>query len=264
MSIYKLALDLANLPGVVGPGLTLRWMTQVLVHAADVYKERNLQPADRAMGNGPFSVMVKPYSRTFYVSGPQVFSGIREMYARDVYLRRGLLSIEPGDIVLDLGANMGNFTCLSLAAHPDTRVIAIEPSRSLHDALIASVGLNPGFIERVRVVRAFVGGFEAKQQTALQTQAEDYGDAALLTERELLQLAGERIDFLKCDIEGSEFDLLKPGSRLLQATRKLACEVHAFAGDVEKFMGGVAMSGFRILHVKRDADGTATFLAKRR
>jgi FkbM family methyltransferase len=167
-------------------------------------------------------------------------------------------------MVVDLGANMGNFTCMALAAHPDTRVIAIEPSRSLNDAFIASVGLNPGFLERVRLVRAFVGGLGAKQQTALQKQSEDYGDAVHLTEQKLLQLAGGRIDFLKCDIEGSEFDLIKPHSRILHATRKFACEVHAFGGAVQEFIDGVTKSGFKVLHVKRDPDGTATLLAKRR
>jgi hypothetical protein len=79
MSLHKLAHDLLNLPSVVGLGKTLRWSTQVLFHAGEVLQKRNLQPADGAMGNGPFRVTVKPYFRSFHVGGPQVFSGIREM-----------------------------------------------------------------------------------------------------------------------------------------------------------------------------------------
>jgi len=238
-------------------------MTKVCLNLAKILHERNLQPADRGMGIGPFEVRVRPYKRHFKVAGPQVFSGIREMYARDVYLHGGVLGIEPGDVVVDLGANMGNFTCLALAADPDTRVVAVEPSRSLNDVFALSVGLNPGYLPRVRLIRAFVGEQGEKQYRARVCEAEDYGGAPFLTEEDLLGAVGPRVDFLKCDIEGSEFGLLKPGSLLLSVTRKLACEVHAFAGDVTGFVKAIRQSGFEILHLQRDEDGTSTFLARR-
>lgn len=87
----------------------------------------------------------------------------------------------------------------------------------------------------------------------------DYADAPWLHEQELLELTGDRIHFLKCDIEGANLVYSCPG-RLLQVTRKLVCEVHAFAGDVEVFVTGVLHAGFEILFVQRDPDGTATVL----
>ena len=60
-----------------------------------IAKRGDLQSADRAMGNGPFKIILRRYGCSFMISGPQAFSGIREMYVRDVYLRSGWLSIGP-------------------------------------------------------------------------------------------------------------------------------------------------------------------------
>jgi hypothetical protein len=158
---------------------------------------------------------------------------------------------------------MGNFTNMALAAQPDSRVIAVEPSIRLNNEFQTSVGLNDGFLSRVKLFRAFVGAFLAKQERVIVQEAKDYSGAGFINEREIIEAAGGKVDFLKCDIEGGEFGLLVPGSQLLRVTRKLACEVHGFAGPVDDFIEGIRQSGFRILFLKRDPDGTTTFLARR-
>ena len=47
-------------------------------------------------------------------------------------------------------------------------------------------------------------------------------------------------------------------------TKALAVEVHAFAGDVAKFIADIESCGFIIGPIQHDPDGSATFLAKRR
>ena len=73
----------------------------------------------------------------------------------------------------------------------------------------------------------------------------------------------QRIGILKCDIEGSEFGLLGPHSKLLAMTRVLACEVHAFAGDVAKLVADVQATGLAIGSIDRSRDGSVTLLARR-
>jgi hypothetical protein len=85
-----------------------------------------------------------------------------------------------------------------------------------------------------------------------------------MTEEELLEATSLKcVDFLKCDIEGGEFGLLHRESALLRMTRKLAIEVHAFAGDVQTFIHMLKEVGFTVRHIQRDPDGTATVLARR-
>jgi FkbM family methyltransferase len=157
---------------------------------------------------------------------------------------------------------MGNFTNLALSSGPKVRVVAVEPSQSLNEIFRRSVGQNPGFLDRVTLLRCSVGGLGPKQKEALASP--DYSESPWLSDDDLIATAGlARIDFLKCDIEGSEFELLAKGSKILAMTRKIACEVHAFAGDVDAFLERIRSEGFEIGPVECAVDGSVIFLARR-
>jgi len=261
--LKNLARDLVGISRVLGFGHAIRWIVAIVASFPTILAARNLQSADRAMGIGPFRIAMHQYGVAFRVIGQQAFSGIREMYVRDVYLNNGTLQIRDGDIVLDLGANMGNFTNLALAHGDNVRVIAVEPGRGANDQFWRSVSLNIGFGDRVTLVQSLLGEPCARQEGT--NGDSQYQGAHYMTESELIQVAGiERVDFLKCDIEGGEFALLGPNSRLLELAKNLAVEVHSFAGNVETFIQMLGEKGFEIRHVKRDPDGTATVLAARR
>jgi len=190
-------------------------------------------------------------------------SGVREMYVRDCYLRGGKLAIHDGDTVVDLGANVGNFTSLALAHGDAVRVVAVEPSQALNEAFEKSVGGNPGFRSRVTLIRGFLGD-PCEKQLALTRDDRNYRDADWLSEAFFLEKAGvDRIDFLKCDIEGGEFALLGPGSRLVDMTRSLAVEIHAFAGDVDALVASLHERGLVPRHRDNYPDGSCILLASR-
>ena len=104
----KLIGDYFGLIQVCGIYVASKWIIFVLFNLFAILNSRNLQSADRAMGSGPFEVTLKRYCRRFKVAGEGAFSGIREMYVRNVYLKNDWLTIKPYDTVVDLGANMGN------------------------------------------------------------------------------------------------------------------------------------------------------------
>lgn len=249
--------DFSGLWRKCGATVAIRWLFCVVRHVVSIVKCGNLQPADFAMGDGPFRVKFNASGVTFNIYGAGSVSGIREMYVRDTYLRHGLLRIKDGDTVVDLGANMGNFTNLALAHGGRVRVVAVEPNSQLNEQFKISVGKNSHFEERVQLIRAFIGS-----DLEIEADSSEYDGAPRITEGEFLSQAnlGE-IDFLKCDIEGGEFGLLIPGSKLLENTKSLAIEIHAFAGDVQDFLTGLKTSGFEILENKWDPDGSCTALA---
>jgi hypothetical protein len=133
----------------------------------------------------------------------------------------------------------------------------------LNDGYVRSLGLNDGFLDRAHLIRAFVGrGVESRDR--VMARDANCADAQWITETDLIALAKIRhIDFLKCDIEGGEFGLLGRDSQLLAMTKVLACEVHAFAGDVAAFMSNITASGFTLGPIERELDGSVTFVAKR-
>jgi FkbM family methyltransferase len=154
----------------------------------------------------------------------------------------------------------GNFTILALACGAK-RVIAVEPSMQMNVSFRRNVALKPGFLDRVRLVRCFVGEEGTKQRAC--SMDPSYADAPFVREHDLLdELGSDHIDFLKCDIEGSEFGLMTPDG-LFSRARKIGVEVHAFAGPVSSFIQFLENLGFKILHKKLDPDGSATVLANR-
>jgi hypothetical protein len=240
--------------------VALRWLLYVQLNLAHIVKTGTLQVADDAMGNGPFEINLKRYKCKFKIAGPGCLNGIREMYVRDVYLSSGWLSFKPNDTVLDLGANMGNFTNMALAMEPTLRVIAVEPSIKLNSIFEKSVGLNAGYLARTTLIRAILGDpCEAIIDDA------DYAGADFLSEDQLLDMLNlPKIDFIKCDIEGGEFKLLGRRSKLLLTTRALACEAHAKSGDIPNFLLNVEASGLNIGPMRYSQGGQfLVFLAKR-
>ncbi len=260
-AIQTILNDLRGLDRVCGRLVAWRWLSALLLRLPQVLREKNLQAADAAVGEGPFEITYPSCSR-FRVAGHGILSGIREMYARDCYLLGGLLRIQDGDLVVDLGANIGNFTNLALAHGPRERVVSVEPSKGLNERFTHSLQQNPGFADRTTLVRAFIGSLGSKQQAAIAADG-DYRDAPSITEQELISLLGRTsIDFLKCDIEGGEFGLMT-NKHLFMIAKQIAVEVHAFAGDVEAFKDQLEKMGFHILRDKQAPDGTSIILACR-
>src|SRR4051812_15958000 len=116
--------DFIGLVRVCGIGVALRWLVMIALNFKKCARARNLQPADLAMGPGPFSARLGTARAKLF--GEQAISGIREIWVRDVYLNHGRLSIPPDATVVDLGANMGNFTVLALGHGPGVRCVSVE------------------------------------------------------------------------------------------------------------------------------------------
>lgn len=239
--IGKLLSDFRGIARVCGPLVALRWAARVVATLPAVLKTRSLLSADRSMGDGPFRVH-HAIGDAVLVGG-HAFSGLREIWVRDVYAKHGFLQIPDDAMVLDLGANMGNFSAMALASNPTARVIAVEPNARIGQKWVATMLIN-GFTDRAELCRAFVGDFTHIQLNDIKTNPA-YADSPHLTEADFLAQYGiEHIDFLKCDIEGSEYFMIEPGSRILDITDRLAIEVHNSGGDVKRFLDALAARGF--------------------
>jgi FkbM family methyltransferase len=255
--------DFLGLARVCGASVALRWLLSVMTNLPDIIRHGDLHTADRMLGDGPFTIKLSKYGAVFKIVGEQAIGGIREMYVRDSYLRHGLLCINDGDTVVDLGANMGNFTNLALSCGKSVRVVSVEPSSGMNASFRRSVGANDGYAQRVILIRAFLGEIPDKVWSVIRDDA-NYYDVPWITEAELIKEGHlTNVDFLKCDIEGGEFGFLTTESKLLSMTQSIAIEIHAFAGNVGEFIKRLEFCGFTIMAAKYDPDGTATVLGKR-
>lgn len=257
--IGKLLRDFFGIIRVAGPARALQWAGAVAVTMPAALKSRNLLAADAAMGTGPFTV--RHGAAKARLVGEHAFSGLREIWVRRVYSRNGFLQIPDHGLVVDLGANMGNFSAMALASNPTARVIAVEPGARNVAKFHATMAAN-GFADRATLCRAFVGIFSPQQISDVATDA-SYSDAERMSEADFIARHGiERIAFLKCDIEGSEYFLTDPQSRLLDMADRVGIELHAFGGDVKGFLADLERRGFRLETVLWDGEDCIALAAR--
>lgn len=138
-------------------------------------------------------------------------------------------SPKKGDIVIDCGAYIGEFTLYAAkAVGPDGRVIAFEPDPNINKALIANIKLNA--LDNVTVVNKglwsrdgvlkFVGDSARGYSFVFAEGSPGAIDVPVVTlDSELARLGVKRVDFIKADIEGAEVEFLKGAANTLRADK---------------------------------------------
>jgi FkbM family methyltransferase len=132
------------------------------------------------------------------------------------FLRRQLC---PSDIVVDVGANIGYYTLLAAQLCPQGKVIAIEPSSINAVMLEKNLQLNP--TECVTVIRKAAWRKSGERMALRVRDPYNLGANSLLDEGpvesyvvtlsidDLLEgLRINRVDLVKIDVEGAEYDVL--------------------------------------------------------
>lgn len=256
--IRRILSDAVGIARVFGLSVAMKWLLSVARHFRQCIRLGNLQPADKAMGDGPYTARLGPSQAI--MSGPGTIGGAREVWVRDVYLSRGTLKIPDNGVVVDLGSGAGNFSLLALGHGPGVRVVAVEAWPVAYKRLCDALAENK-WTDRAHTYNCLLGDrTQWQDEHAKERQLES---VANMTETEIIEDAGlHHIDLLKCDIEGSEFSLLKKDSRLLAITDQLAIELHAWGGDYDGFVQTVQELGFTILS-RKDYSASSIILARR-
>ena len=247
-NVKKVWSDFRGISRACGVGTALRWLGSIALSLPSMIRDGRLIGADVRMGEGPFTVRYKGSKAR--LCGTRVFGGIREIWIRDVYGHNDFLKLPENALIVDLGANIGVFTTLALATNPTARVVAVEPHKDFPKTMHASARLN-GFEDRLSHCQAFIGDFTHSQESDSLT--EGFAGVPQISEDDFLRRFGiDRIDFLKCDIEGSEFAFLHPDSKLLDLADRVAIEVHGWGGDSRAFLDRLEEKGLRVVHVDWD------------
>lgn len=147
--------------------------------------------------------------------------------------------IRPGATVLDIGANIGAHTLhFSRLVGPAGRVFAIEPTDYAIAKLRRNLALNPGLIVRVAASQHFfvpdrtaplppmvpsswpVGGGSVDPRIGAVGRFQPATAAVPITADDFCAQAGiERVDFIKIDVDGNEYSVLRGFHRGLERFR---------------------------------------------
>ena len=143
----------------------------------------------------------------------------------------GAVRLEPGDLVLEAGASVGEFT--TTAAATAAQVYSFEPDPET----FARLAKNVASLGKVRIFHAGLGDFEGEADLYMShansdsslLAPRDSGDrsvrVAITTIAAVTQAEGiDRIDFLKVEAEGFEPEVLAGAGPRLADVRKVAVD----------------------------------------
>jgi FkbM family methyltransferase len=168
--------------------------------------------------------------------------------------------LDPGDVLYDVGANVGAYTILASVAVPGVRVVSFEPSPANFSALCENVELN-AVGEQVIAVPLALG--ERARWARLDHNATVAGGSPRLDERgptadatsvlvDRLDDVVERFDLpspnhVKLDVDGAELEVLAGASRLLGSGGMRSAMVELDRERGEQVIHRLVSFGFKLV-----------------
>lgn len=235
---------LANVGGIhrcCGVYTAAEYVAAMVTTAPQILRTHTLASVDRSMRG----------MQTYTVQGARItldsryFSGAREMYCRGVYFPTSDFALCPGTTVVDLGANAGLFSLL--AAKLGCQLIAVEAQSGLIKE-IRALAHAQGVADRIETECALVGATKGALSDRGRLESASHFDGVVPRELSMVELLDkhsiETVDFLKVDIEGSEFALFSGRCEWLSRVRRIAMEIHPEFGDPAEIAQLLAERGF--------------------
>ncbi|MBE9241027.1 FkbM family methyltransferase [Synechocystis salina] len=200
------------------------------------------------------SVDTKFFSQDFKIVDSCTFlEGIREIFIGQIY---AFNTNNRHPLIIDCGANIGLGSIYFKQLYPQSKIIAFEPDPQIYEILkfnLDSLGMSD-----VQISNTAVWNQESKlsffKEGAFSGRIAKVGDDNLIEVKttRLKSLLGQKIDFLKIDIEGAEYPVIKDCQELLKNVERIFIEYHSHYQEKQNLHDILAIlteEGFRY-HIK--------------
>jgi FkbM family methyltransferase len=230
-----------------------RWRNRVHYVLVLPFVYRNWWRAYLAKGSSGATVLELRNGTKYFVRPRTTdFSVINEAVILNPYLGPGHLSLQLNATVVDVGANIGDFTIQVAKLCPTGRVYAIEPVAGNCECIERQLKLNQ--LENVKVLHLALGGQDGEveiHEAGLQSSAsrgEEIGSRVRLSALQSMMRENniDTIDLLKMDCEGAEWDILPAAEMILPKIRQLCLEYHNSKLTVEWLEPWLTKKGFTV------------------
>jgi FkbM family methyltransferase len=155
---------------------------------------------------------------------------LAEVLLLDAY-HSNLLS--KGDIVIDLGAGIGDFSILASRKVGSTgKVIALEPNIEDYEILKMNIERN----SCTNVVALNMGVAEKPGKKEINFWNRRYSFMADTLENTLARLAVKKINFMKMDIEGFETEVIRNSIGIIEQADVVSIELHGTKEEIDRML----------------------------
>jgi FkbM family methyltransferase len=198
------------------------------------------------------TLVLRGGTRYFVRAGTTDLSVVNELAFVDPYLGPGYVTIPTDATVVDIGANIGDFSVQAAVRCPQGRVVAIEPVADIGRMIDVQARLNG--LTNVTWLPVAVGGREGEMSSgelsALYRGSGDPWTVKVTTLPAVLAAQGiSRVHLLKMDCEGAEWDILPAAEPVLPNIDQICLEFHCERGwTPEKLAAWLRERGYTVAH----------------
>ncbi len=207
--------------------------------------------------SGPRIIKLRQPPLAFQVRSAMDVWSVKETFLDQFYTRYSL-PVQDGWTVVDVGAGIGDFSIYAAHANPAGMVYAFEPYPDSFALMMQNLAVNK--VENVRAFRKAIwssGGvlalnlgsgeplqFTSQEKTSANQPVEAISVDALSLERLFSSENLERVDLLKMDCEGAEYEILfSIQPETLARIERIILEYHDLGpernhGALAAFLGG--------------------------
>lgn len=185
-----------------------------------------------------FSELKKSNNKTSFLFGIKIkitnsfwyLHSLNELFVEEAYKFN---SNKANPKIIDCGSNIGLSIIFFKRLYPDAEIIAFEPDNDIN--IISKYNLNQFGINDVKLFQKAVWIneepliFAKTGSLSGHIVSEKMDNTIEIQTVRLKDFLCQKIDFLKIDVEGSEFDILKDCGESLQNVENIFVEYHSFS-----------------------------------
>lgn len=163
---------------------------------------------------------------TFFYGGPEFLHGLKEIFVDDIYDQQ----LPENAYIIDCGAHIGMSVIYLKSICPNARIVCFEPDQKNYELLKKNISSHQlkTIDARNEAVWNENTSLDFIQEASMGSKIGSNHTANTVSVKaiRLKDYLNERIDFLKLDIEGAEYKVLKDIADNLQLVSKLFIEYH--------------------------------------
>ncbi len=167
-------------------------------------------------------------TKVHFINGPEVLHSLVEIFVEDIY------NIEfktPKPYILDCGANMGLATIYLKKRYPEAVILAFEPDENNFSLLQKNINQHQWKNIELRKEAVWKDDctLKFKCDGTLGSKISDNNESGTEIEVKAIRLKhllNQPVDFLKMDIEGAEYEVIKDCAENLHNIKNLFIEFH--------------------------------------